>query len=59
MLQKVPYKELRLNPMTLFGEEWAALTAGNAERGYNSGRPVEGAAEGVFEPQVCLVFALN
>ena len=36
MLQKVPYKELRLNPMTLFGEEWAALTAGNAERGYNS-----------------------
>ena len=35
-LHEVDYRTLSLNPMTMFGEEWAALTAGNAERGYNS-----------------------
>ena len=35
-LQEISYTDLSLNPMTLFGKEWAALTAGNEERGYNS-----------------------
>lgn len=26
-LEEVSYKDLKLNPMTLFGEEWAALAA--------------------------------
>ena len=36
MLKEVSYKELNLNPMTLFGEDWLALAAGNETSGYNT-----------------------
>lgn len=29
-------EDIKLNPFTIFGEEWAALAAGNAESGYNA-----------------------
>ena len=35
-LREVSYKDLSLNPMTMFGEEWAALAAGSEERGCNA-----------------------
>lgn len=35
-LQEIEYTDLCLNPMTLFGDEWAALVAGNDERGFNA-----------------------
>lgn len=31
MLHEVPVQELKLNPATLFGDDWLALTAGNEE----------------------------
>ena len=36
MLKEISYKDLNINPMTLFADEWAALSSGNAESGYNS-----------------------
>ena len=36
MLKEISYKELNLNPMTLFGEDWLALAAGNETSGYNA-----------------------
>ena len=36
MYKENSVKDLKLNPMTLFGEDWMALTAGNEERGYNT-----------------------
>ena len=36
MFREVDYKELSLNPMTLFGDDWMALTSGNKEQGFNS-----------------------
>ena len=29
-------EDLQLNPMTMFGKEWMALTAGNEKNGYNT-----------------------
>lgn len=34
--KEVNYKELRLNPMTMFGMDWALAGAGNKERGFNA-----------------------
>lgn len=31
-LAEISYKDLRLNPMALFADDWAALAAGNKER---------------------------
>ena len=36
MFRKINWKDLNLNPMTLFGDDWFALTAGNKKRGYNT-----------------------
>ena len=36
MLKEIDYRELNLNPMTLFGEDWMALTSGSKEQGFNS-----------------------
>ena len=36
MYKEINFKELNLNPMTLFGEDWMALTSGNKEQGFNS-----------------------
>lgn len=35
-LQQIDFTDLHLNPMTLFANEWAALVAGNEQRGYNA-----------------------
>ena len=36
MLKEIEFKRLKFNPAMLFAEEWAALSAGNEEDGYNS-----------------------
>jgi len=36
MYKEINFKELNLNLMTLFGEDWMALTSGNKEQGFNS-----------------------
>lgn len=36
MFQEIDYRELKINPMTMFGEEWALAGAGTKERGYNA-----------------------
>jgi len=35
-MKEIDYKELSLNPMTVFGEEWFALAAGNEEDDCNA-----------------------
>ena len=35
-LKEIPVQELQMNPMTLIAKEWMLITAGNAERGYNT-----------------------
>lgn len=35
-LIKTNYRELQINPMTLISDGWMLITAGNAERGYNT-----------------------
>ena len=36
MMKEISYKELAVNPMTMFGEEWFALAAGNEKDGANT-----------------------
>lgn len=36
MLKEISYKDLQLNPMTLIGEQWWAVCAGNETDGYNA-----------------------
>lgn len=36
MFREVDYKTLKINPMTMFGEDWALAGAGTKERGYNA-----------------------
>ena len=36
MFHEISVKELKLNPMNMFGDDWLALTAGNEEHGYNT-----------------------
>ena len=36
MHKEIDYKELNLNPMTIFGNDWMALSSGNKEQGFNS-----------------------
>lgn len=35
-MREIDYRELQCNPMTMIGQEWMLITAGNAERGYNT-----------------------
>ena len=35
-MQEITYQELTMNPMTLIGNEWMLITAGNESEGYNS-----------------------
>ena len=35
-LKEINYQELCLNPMTMIGQEWMLITAGNEERGVNT-----------------------
>ena len=35
-MKEIPVSELHLNPMTMIAKEWMLVTAGNAERGYNT-----------------------
>ena len=35
-MKQIPFQELQFNPMTMIGEEWMLITAGNEERGYNT-----------------------
>ncbi len=35
-MKEISVNELSLNPMTLIGNEWMLITAGNEERGYNT-----------------------
>ena len=35
-MKEIPVSELRMNPMTLIGNEWMLLTAGTRDRGYNT-----------------------
>lgn len=35
-MREISYKELQLNPMTMIGDTWLLITAGNEERGYNT-----------------------
>jgi len=34
--KKIEKKDLQLNPITTFSDDWPLLTAGNAEKGYNT-----------------------
>jgi len=34
--KEISVKDLKLNPMTMFGEDWLALTSGSKEHGYNT-----------------------
>lgn len=36
MMKEISYKELAVDPMTIFGEEWFALAAGNEKDGANT-----------------------
>lgn len=35
-MKEVSYKDLSFNPMTLIGDEWLLLTAGNEQNGFNT-----------------------
>lgn len=35
-MKEISVSELHLNPMTMIAKEWMLVTAGNAERGYNT-----------------------
>lgn len=35
-LERIDYKDLNFNPMTLFADEWLLLTAGTKDRGFNT-----------------------
>lgn len=35
-LKEIPVQDLQMNPMTLIAKEWMLITAGDAERGYNT-----------------------
>lgn len=35
-MKEISVQELKLNPMTLIGQEWMLITAGNEENGYNT-----------------------
>ncbi|MBR2949147.1 MAG: flavin reductase family protein [Lachnospiraceae bacterium] len=35
-MKEINVKELQMNPMTLIGNEWMLITAGNEENGYNT-----------------------
>lgn len=35
-MREIPMEELRINPMTMFGEDWCLICAGNQEKGYNA-----------------------
>ena len=35
-LKEIDVKDLTMNPMTLIGQEWMLITAGNQENGYNT-----------------------
>ena len=35
-MKEIAVQELKLNPMTLIGQEWMLITAGNEENGYNT-----------------------
>lgn len=35
-MKEIPVSELKLNPMTLFANDWMLLTAGNEARGFNT-----------------------
>ena len=35
-MKEIPYRELAVNPMTMFAEEWFALAAGNENDGANA-----------------------
>ena len=35
-MKEISVSELRMNPMTMIAGEWMLITAGNAQRGYNS-----------------------
>lgn len=35
-MKEIPVSELNMNPMTMIAKEWMLVTAGNAERGYNT-----------------------
>ena len=37
-MMEISYRELSVNPMTLFGEEWFALASGNEKDGAKSSR---------------------
>lgn len=36
MFKEINYKELKINPMTMFGDDWALAGAGTKESGYNA-----------------------
>ena len=36
MLKEIDYRELQINPMTMIGQEWMLVTAGNEDNGYNT-----------------------
>ena len=35
-LKEIDFRELRFNPMTMIGQDWMLLTAGNESSGYNT-----------------------
>ena len=35
-MKEISYKELQLNPMTMIGDTWWLITAGNEEHGFNT-----------------------
>lgn len=35
-MKEISVQELKLNPMTMIGQEWMLITAGNQEKGYNT-----------------------
>ena len=35
-MKEIDVKELQMNPVTLIGNEWMLITAGNEEKGYNT-----------------------
>ena len=36
MFKEMNPRELTLNPLSIFGDDWLALTAGNETHGYNT-----------------------
>lgn len=35
-LREIDYKDLKINPMTMFGDDWGLVAAGNEQNGYNA-----------------------